>query len=197
VERILLSRHAESEASAQGLLNGDPSVPVGLTPLGEQQARGLARALAAEPIEIGITSDFERCRLTARIALAGRAVPLLELPDLGDIRNGAFEGGPIADYRAWAHRASAAAPPPGGGESRAEVARRLAAGLRLVLARPERVALVVSHSLPTRYVLEAAAGRTPPQLVEPVPYARAFALTASELAAAARRLASWAAAPTW
>jgi broad specificity phosphatase PhoE len=197
VERVLLSRHAESELSAHGLLNGDPRVPVGLTPLGVVQARALGRAIAAEPVEIAITSEFERCRLTAAIALAGRGLPALELPELGDIRNGAFDGGLIADYRAWAHQASATQRPPGDGESRVEVARRLAAGIRAVLARPERVALVVGHSLPARYVLEAVEGRNPPRVAEFVPYATVYPLSASELEAGADRLEAWAGAPTW
>ena len=74
---MLLARHAESELSVLGLLNGDPRVPCGLTALGKAQAKELGRSLASEPIEIAITSDFERCRLTALIALAERDVQLL------------------------------------------------------------------------------------------------------------------------
>ncbi|MGZ4302689.1 MAG: histidine phosphatase family protein [Gaiellaceae bacterium] len=197
MERVLLTRHAESELSVQGILNGDPSVRCGLTPLGREQAQRLARVLATESIEIAITSEFERCRLTAELALGEREPDWLELNDLGDIRNGAYEGKPIDGYRAWAHGAAATALPPGDGESRAAVARRLAAGLRALLARPERLALVVSHSLPVRYILETANGRNPPQVVEPVPYAQAFSLGEADLRRAAERLDAWASAPDW
>ena len=47
---------------------------------------------------------------------------------------------------------------PGGGETRADAARRIAAGLGALLDRPERVILAVTHGLPLRYVLDAADG---------------------------------------
>lgn len=197
MENLFLARHAESELSVHGILNGDPRVPCALTVRGEAQARELGRALRPEPIELAIASDFERCRQTARIALADRDVRWLELPALGDIRNGIFEGGPIADYRSWARDASADEPPPGGGESRVDAARRFAAGIRIVLGRPEATALLVSHQLPVGYVLAAARGRPPSPQVDSVPYARAFALTADELERAAGTLETWARDPDW
>jgi broad specificity phosphatase PhoE len=195
VRRVLLARHGESELSVQGILNGDPGVPCGLTARGEEQARELGRTLRDEPVELAIVSDFERCRATARIALAGRDVPELEVPELGDIRNGVFEGGDIGAYRAWASGAQPTDTPQGG-ESRADAARRFAAGLLVVLERPEASVLVVSHQLPIADVLEAARGSVPARTIGVVPYAQAFALTAEELSRAADTLAAWALSPT-
>lgn len=197
METVFLARHAESELSVQGILNGDPEVPCVLTELGNEQSSELGRALESEPIELAITSDFERCRLTAQIALAGCEVRWLELPELGDLRNGIFEGDQVVHYRRWARSAPAAAPAPGGGESRVAAARRFAAGLRAVRDRPERTALVVSHQVPVAYALCAADGRNPGPQIEPVPYARAFMLTSEQLRRAVETLEAWTRRPDW
>lgn len=197
METLILARHAESELSIHGILNGDPRLPCALTARGEAQARELGRAIRGESIELSITSEFERCRQTARIALADREVSWLRLPELGDVRNGVFEGGPIADYLSWARNAPADESPPGGGESRVDAARRFADGIRIVLGRPEATALLVSHQLPAGYVLAAARGRLPSPQVDSVPYAHAFALTAEELVRAAGMLEIWAREPDW
>ncbi|MGD0168016.1 MAG: histidine phosphatase family protein [Gaiellaceae bacterium] len=197
MEKVFLLRHTESELSVQGILNGDPRVPCGLTALGVEQARGLGQTLALEHIELAITSDFERCRLTARIALAGRDVRWLELPELGDIHNGSFEGDQLTTCLKWADSTSASEPAPGGGESRVGAARRFAAGVRAVLDRPERAALVISHALPVAYVLCAAEGRNPTPQIEPVPYARPVILEPEQLKRAVDTLEAWARRPNW
>ena len=71
MERAILVRHAESAASAKGLLNGDPYRYVPLTKKGRQQARHLGELLKEQPIGLGITSRFPRTRETADIALEG------------------------------------------------------------------------------------------------------------------------------
>jgi len=196
VEAVILARHAESEFSVLGLVSGDPAVAGGgLTPAGREQARELGRALAAEPIDLAVTSEFLRARETASIALEGRDVPRLVLPELNDIRFGRYEGGLLTDYREWARRAGPSDDCPGGGESRADAASRFALGFRAILARPERLALVVCHGLPVRYAANAAVGRDPSSTIDPVEYAEAYRLSAEELDEAADRLEHWAAAP--
>lgn len=194
---MLLARHAESELSVRGIVNGEPQVRCGLTAAGEEQARELGRRLADEPLELAATSDFDRCRQTARIALGGREPRILELSELGDVRCGVFEGEPSDRYRDWAWNASASATPPGGGESRVAAARRFAAAARVLLQRPERVALVVAHQISVGYLLVAADGERPRPRVETVPYAAAVALTAVQLRRAAETLDAWAACPDW
>lgn len=39
MERLVLARHAESVFNVRGVLNGDPSIPGGLTENGREQAR--------------------------------------------------------------------------------------------------------------------------------------------------------------
>ena len=70
-------------------------------------------------------------------------------------------------------------------------------GYRTILARPERMILVVAHGLPVRYVLDALAGQNPAAAVEQVPYAEPFRVDSAELSAAVERLSEWAAAPAW
>ena len=48
------------------------------------------------------STEFERTRQTADVALEGRDVPRLVLPELNDIHVGEFEGGLLETYRAWA-----------------------------------------------------------------------------------------------
>jgi broad specificity phosphatase PhoE len=197
VETVVLARHAESRFSVQALVNGEPDACEGLTAAGAEQARALGRELAGTPLDLCVHTDFARTRETAELALEGRGVPLLVVPELNDIRVGDYEGRSLEEYRTWAWTADAGAPGPGGGESRGQVARRYAAGFRLVADRPEAAILVVAHALPIRYVLDAAAGREPARRVASVEYARAIRLSAAELAAAVERLEAWCAAPAF
>lgn len=119
------------------------------------------------------------------------------LPALGEIGFGAFEGGPLAEYRAWAWSHAADAECPGGGESRAEAAMRIAGALDALLDRPEEVVLAVSHALPIRYVVDAADGTFPTARITPVPHAIPFVLTSEQVAEASRTLRSWATAPAF
>jgi broad specificity phosphatase PhoE len=197
VRRAILARHGESTLSVLGRTNGDPSLACGLTEAGRAQARQLGRELAAERIDLCVTSEFERARETADIALEGRETPRLVLPELNDIRFGEFEGRALTDYRAWAHTHSPTDPAPGGGDSRAETVARYVRAFRTILARPEETILVVAHGLPVRYVLEALEGHTPAAAVAQVPYAQAFHIDAAALGAAVVLLGQWAAAPAW
>jgi len=196
VRLALLTRHAESEFSVRGLTNGDPEIEVALTEIGREQARRLGEQLAGTEIDLCIVSEFQRAQETADVALAGCDVPRLVLPELNDIRFGEFEGRLLADYRAWA-RAHGPEDEVPEGESRAESVRRYVSAFREIAARPEPTILVVAHSLPIRYVLNAAAGGLPEPAMQQVPYAEAFPLTEAELTRAVERLEQWLLAPAW
>jgi len=196
VDRVVLARHGESERSVEGLTNGDPRVPCALTATGRDEARRLGIELVDDPIEICVTSEFERVQETADLALEGRDVPRLVLADLNDIRFGEFEGRPLIEYRAWAHAHGPEDVVPGG-DSRAQTVARYAHAYRAILARPEDTVLVVAHGLPVRYVLDALEGRNPAAAVAQVPYAEPFRLSAQELETAVGRLESWVRNPSW
>jgi broad specificity phosphatase PhoE len=196
MEEAILSRHAESEYSLRGAVNGDPAVRVALTAEGREQARRLGELLAEEAIELCATSEFSRAQETADLALAARDVPRLVVPELNEIGFGKYESKPFEDYRLWA---GTALPDAGehGGESRVAAAARYARGFRRVLERPESTILVVAHGLPIRYVLNALDGTPPAPLLDAVPYAQAHRVSARALDEAVERLEEWCAAPAW
>jgi ribonuclease H / adenosylcobalamin/alpha-ribazole phosphatase len=197
MERALLVRHAESVFSARGLATGRVDIRCPLSERGEAQAQALAEDLANEDIDLCVTSELERTRQTAEIALADRAVPRIVASELNDPLYGRYEGGPLDAYLAWALANDSAAEPPGGGERRQILVARYAEGFRRVVERPERAILVVTHSLPIAYVLMALVGRDPARRVPVVEYAKPHAISGRELAQAAVRLDAWCAAPTW
>src|SRR5205814_8942457 len=101
------------------------------------------------------------------------------------------EGGPLREYRAWARAHGPADEAPGGGESRVETVRRYVEAFHTVLERSEVTILVVAHSLPIRYVLDACDSRAPAAAVEQVPYAEPFAVDSTPLERAVERLDAW------
>jgi probable phosphoglycerate mutase len=152
---LVISRHGESTLNIERRVNGDPAVPVTLTDKGRDEAKLLGEQLAHLPLDLCIHTQFSRTRETAEIALAGRGVPYLEEPLLGDIRIGELEGKTLDDYREWKreHTRQDAFP---GGESLDDAARRYAEAYRRVLERPEERILVVTHEIPLRYAINAA-----------------------------------------
>jgi broad specificity phosphatase PhoE len=168
-----------------------------LSERGAAQARALAEEISGEDIDLCVTSELERARETADIALAQRSVRRIVLAELNDPLYGSYEGGPLDPYLAWAHAHDSAAAPPGGGESRQTLVARYAAGFRAIVDRPERAILVVAHSLPIAYVLTALAGRDPAPRVPLVEHAEIHTVAAGELMRAITRLEAWCAAPSW
>ena len=154
---FVLVRHGQSELNATRRINGDPSVPVALTPQGEAEAEGLALQLAGIELDLCVHTRFDRTRRTAELALAGRDVRLEAEPLLDDIDIGELEGQTIDDYRAWKRQHARADAFPGG-ESLDDAARRYADAFERLLDRSERRILAVCHEIPVRYAINAAAG---------------------------------------
>ena len=187
---FVIARHAESTLNELSLVNGDPSVEVGLTERGREEAALLGLQVANIPLDACYYTRFARTRDTALIALAGRNVELYEEPLLDDIDVGELEGKPIEVYRTWkrAHTRDDRFP---GGESMNAAARRYADGFARVLAAPHENVLVVCHEIPLRYALNGAAGSD--ELDGPVrnlENARPFLFVEEALARAAQRIAT-------
>jgi probable phosphoglycerate mutase len=197
VERAILVRHGESEFSVRGLVNGDVTVRCALTPRGVDEARRLGVELAREEIGVCVTSEFERARQTADVALEGRSVPRLVVSELNDPRYGRYERGALRLYLEWAHSHGSRDVPPGDGEARHAIAARYAAGFRKVLERPEAIVLVVAHSLPIAYVFMALSGREPARKVDVVEHATPYYLAQEELEQALARIEAWCSNPSW
>jgi broad specificity phosphatase PhoE len=197
METVFLARHALAGSNRDGLA-ACTAPGEGLTPEGIEQARRLGEALADEAIDLGVVTVHCRTQETLEHALAGRDVPRIVVPELNEIHFGGFDGGPLVEYRAWASAESPALEAPGGGESRAQAAERYARGLRIVLERPEAHALVVSHALALRYVLDAVEGLVPAALMAwPVEHAIPHRLSADDVRAAAELLEEWSRRPSF
>ena len=194
MKTLLLVRHAHARTNAEDSISSVPP-GVGLSEQGVEEAIALGEALARRKIDLGVATRLARTQETLELALAGRDIARAVEPLLDEIGFGAFEGGPLERYRAWAWSNPPEASCPGGGESRAEAARRYAAALETLLERPEDVVLAVSHSLPVRYTLDASGGSFPASRVSPVAHASTHELPADAVARAAETLRAWALAP--
>jgi broad specificity phosphatase PhoE len=154
---FVLARHAETTLNHQNRINGDPLVPADLTESGQAQAQLLGQEVSALPIDLYVHTRFGRTRVTAEMALEDRNIAGVEEPLLDDVDVGELEGWTLDEYRAWklAHARSEPFP---GGESLDDAARRYARAFRKLLERSEQVIFVVTHEIPIRYALNAAAG---------------------------------------
>jgi broad specificity phosphatase PhoE len=196
MERLVVVRHAEAESNAGETVSG-VAPGGGLTPEGVEQARRLGRALESVPVGLAAVTDFRRTQETADVALDGRAVPRLVVPELNEIGFGRFEGGLLSTYREWAWSAPADELCPGGGESRGDAAGRYARAFGALLERPEAVVLAITHAVPIRYLLNAADGLPPAARIEPVPHAEPFELGADRVPAAVALLVEWSGRPAF
>lgn len=187
-------RHAHARSNVEDCVSSLPPGE-GLSDQGVVEALALREALAAEPVGLGVATRLARTQATLELALGERDVARVVRPWLEEIGFGSFEGGPLAEYRAWAWTHDPDAACPGGGESRVQAAQRFAGGLDALLALPEEVVLAVSHALPIRYVLDASDGTFPSARIARVPHATAFRLEAAAVERAAETLRAWAATP--
>jgi probable phosphoglycerate mutase len=195
VRRLVLARHGEAASNVDGIVNGVPP-GVSLSSGGREEAAALGRALAPERVDLGVATRFARSQETVAIALADRpGLPRIVVPELDEIGFGSFEGGPLAAYREWAWTNEPDAECPGGGESRVEVALRVADALDELLGRSEETILAVGHALPVRYVIDGADGTFPAARIEPLAHATPYVLGRSLVETAAETLRTWAEAP--
>lgn len=180
-----MCRHAESVFNEQGVLNCDPSVPGGLTARGERQAHELGERIRDRPIDLCVTTAFERTVRTADVALAGRGIPRLVIPELNDPPIGAFELRPGAELREFRAENGVDAVVPGTAMTEREGRGRMRAGFFELVSRPEATIFAVLHGWFVGWVL-ASAGREPPDDAElAVPYELSVGEAADALRATA------------
>jgi broad specificity phosphatase PhoE len=155
---LLLARHGQSLFNVDRVVNADPALDRGLSPLGIEEAGKLHGQLAGVSIDLCVVSEFPRAQQTARLALEGRGdIPFEVDAELNDIRIGELEGRTLDEYRHWKQSHSHADPFPGG-ESLDDAARRYAAAYGRLLQRDEDTILCVCHEIPLRYAINAAGG---------------------------------------
>jgi broad specificity phosphatase PhoE len=155
---LLLARHGQSLFNVDRVVNADPALDRGLSPLGIEEAGKLHGQLAGVSIDLCVVSEFPRAQQTARLALEGRGdIPFEVDAELNDIRIGELEGRTLDEYRHWKQSHTHADPFPGG-ESLDDAARRYAAAYGRLLQRDEDTILCVCHEIPLRYAINAAGG---------------------------------------
>lgn len=126
-----------------------------LTQKGVMQAEALGKSLLDMHFDRAYVSPQPRALRTARIAITGREIPLIEEPRLAEMRLGAFEGMTFTDAKAMypetmAHFTDHPAlfkPEGEGGETFFSLRDRVDSFLRDVASEGDEHILVLSHAL--------------------------------------------------
>jgi probable phosphoglycerate mutase len=162
---LILIRHGESSANAQGLLVGRTDAE--LTEEGRAQAASVGHLLHA-PIDALVTSPLRRARHTA--ALVGAGIAAVVDPRWVEVDYGEYECRPVGDvpsdvWRAWRSNPQFR---PEGGETLGEVAARVAAACDELFSdegagarKPGGDVVVVSHVTPIKAAVAWALGAGP------------------------------------
>lgn len=147
---LFYSPHMTSVDNETGQASGHADVP--LSPLGRQRAQELGQYYAGEHLHAVYCSDLQRAVETARIAFAGRALPVAPDARLREYDYGHLTQHPVAEVEAeFARRITAPFP---GGESLLMVVQRVGAFLRDALRAYDGKAVAVIGHRATRYGLE-------------------------------------------
>jgi broad specificity phosphatase PhoE len=154
---FVIARHGQSVFNVERRVNGDPDKENPLSERGRAESELLGTQIANVPLELCVHTRFPRTRETAELALAGREVRFVSEPLFDDIDVGDLDCKTIDEYRTWKRGHSRRDPFPGG-ESLDDAARRYAAGFRALVARGERIVLLICHEIPLRYAVNAATG---------------------------------------
>jgi glucosyl-3-phosphoglycerate phosphatase len=162
--RIVLWRHGRTEWNATGRFQGQTDID--LDEIGRAQAWESARRLAALEPDLLISSDLRRTRdtMAALAEITGKPIQLDER--LRETFAGEWQGltgAEIAsrypeEYKAW--RAGDPLLKVGGGETRQDVAERMAAAVRDIAARlaDDGLAVLTSHGGAARLGIAALIG---------------------------------------
>ena len=159
---LILVRHGQSVANAQGLLLGRSDVE--LTEAGREQARA-ARSLVTEPVAEVRTSPLRRARVTAALLDLGPA-PVVDDRWI-EVDYGEFECQPLGAIpsEVWQRWQADRDFRPSGGETLAEVDRRITGACEELFAtdgagarRSDGDVVVVSHVSPIKAAVAWALG---------------------------------------
>jgi broad specificity phosphatase PhoE len=162
--RIVLWRHGRTEWNASGRFQGQTDID--LDQIGRAQAWESARRLAALEPDLLISSDLRRTRdtIAALAEITGKRVQLdIRLRETFAGEWQGLTGAEIAsrypeEYKAW--RAGDPLLKVGGGETRQDVAERMAAAVRDIAARlaDDGLAVLTSHGGAARLGIAALIG---------------------------------------
>lgn len=169
-----LLRHASTSYSTAHRINGDPTVPLSLDPVGRSACRTGRGVISAVRPLMWVTSTFERTRETACLLMGDAGQHHRVERALNEVDYGQFEGGTFTVYARWLVAAGPWEPPPDAGESQRAAIRRMLAGLRSSTALPSP-RVVVAHGLLVsvlrwhRQTSRERPGRTVPLFFDEVP----------------------------
>jgi broad specificity phosphatase PhoE len=154
---ILLIRHGQTDANANGQLQGHQPTPLNMT--GLRQANFLAARLAghAPPVEVVISSDLTRASETAAPLAAACGLQLILDPAWRERGFGLLEGKPVGDVGMWKAASGEFDPP--GAEPWADVRKRIHDALVSIprTYASNQLIAVVTHGGPIRTVLRLLA----------------------------------------
>jgi len=160
LRRIVLIRHGETDGESSIRFHG--ATDVGLSPLGREQIKRVARELGPEPVDRVVASPLRRAWQSAWIV--GRGAPVQLEPEFREVDFGRWEGltreeieraDPVL-AREWQGGSEAFEHP--GGESVRDFRTRVRRGLDRLLASGARSALVVTHKGVIRTIAETLTG---------------------------------------
>lgn len=161
---LYLLRHGETAWNRTGRLQGSRDLP--LNEVGRRQVSALAELFRSRSISAAFSSPLRRARETAERVLAGRDVPLRILPELAEMRCGAWEGLDAAErerrypqiVKAWRENPWHAAIP--GAEPLEQVYLRVGRALGAILQESIGRSVVLSgHGFLNRVILLSLLGR--------------------------------------
>jgi glucosyl-3-phosphoglycerate phosphatase len=162
--RIVLWRHGRTEWNASGRFQGQ--IDIDLDEIGRAQAWESARRLAALEPDLLVSSDLKRTRDTIAALAEITGKPIQLDPRLRETFAGEWQGltgGEIAsrypeEYKAW--RAGDPVLRVGGGETRQDVAERMAAAVRDIAAKlaDDGLAVLTTHGGAARLGIAALIG---------------------------------------
>jgi probable phosphoglycerate mutase len=161
----VLARHGATALSLEKRFSGRGGFDAPLAPLGEAQARALAKEVAARGgIDRIVSSPLLRTRQTAAIVAAAVGLPVEVEDGFAECAFGEWDGHTFAEVRErWPVQleewlASTDVAPPGGESFAACRDRVTAARARLVERCPGERVLVVAHVTPIKLLVSDAVG---------------------------------------
>lgn len=148
---IFLIRHGETVDNALQIMQGQTQGE--LNEQGREQARQVAQRLAAQPVDVFISSDLHRAIQTAEIIAAPHGMPVKQTPLLRERDWGSFTGRFIPDLKgeAW----------PDDIESEPALLQRASDFLQYVTTTyPGKRVVAVGHGIINKAILAVYAGCT-------------------------------------
>ncbi len=160
---IILVRHGQTPWNKDKIFRGTVDIPLNDT--GREEARLAGEWLKGETLHAAYTSPLSRSRDTAEAIARHHSLAVVDLPGLGDLSYGDWQGLPLSEvkvkyadlYRQWETAPHTVRFPKG--ETLDEVRARALAGVEEVVQRhPGQVVLLSAHRAVNKVLIAAIIG---------------------------------------